>query len=183
MDIAFREDAPIHLHHLCSGTEIGTTSQDGITEDRAAIKIKDELHDPAHLRADDDINNEISILEADIVAHQANFDAELGKVKKASDYLSYILVHSTKTASEPNHYIRRLHQQENGFESWRLLRLPYSGGHRLGTYSLLQNILAPKRSEHQNNINIISLEHGWRMLPVMKVNRAWSSTTILKLRR
>ena len=30
MDIAFREDAPIHLHHLCSGTEIGTTAQDGI---------------------------------------------------------------------------------------------------------------------------------------------------------
>ena len=66
MDIAFREDAPIHLYHLCSGTEIGTTSQDGITEDRAAIKLlKDELDDPAHLRADADINNEIAILEAD----------------------------------------------------------------------------------------------------------------------
>ena len=35
----------------------------------------------------------------------------------------------------------------------------------------------------QNNINIISLEHGWRMLPAMKVSRARSSTTILKLRR
>ena len=153
MDIAFREDAPIHLHHLCSGTEIGTTAHDGIIEDKAAIKIlKDELDDPAHQRADDNINNEISILEADIAAHQANFDAELAKVKKASDYLSYILVHSTKTASEPNHYIRRLHQQENGFESWRLLRLRYSGGHRLGTYSLLQNILAPKWSEqHQHH--------------------------------
>ena len=134
MDIAFREDAPIHLSHLCAGTEIGATSQDGITQDKAAIKLlQDELADPDHLRADADINDEIAILEADIVTHQANFDAELAKVKKASDYLSYILVHSTKTASEPNHYIRRLHQQENGFESWRLLRLRYSGGHRLGT--------------------------------------------------
>ena len=153
MDVAFREDAPIHLSHLCAGTEIGTTAQDGIAEDKAAIKIlQDELADPAHLRADDDINNEIAVLEADIAGHQATFDAELVRVKKASDYLSYILVHSTKTASEPNHYIRRLHQQENGFESWRLLRLRYSGGHRLGTYSLLQNILAPKWSEqHQHH--------------------------------
>ena len=66
-------------------------------------------------------------MEGDLAIHQAAFDDELSKVKKASDYLSYILVHSTKTASEPNHYIRRLHQQENGFESWRLLRLRYSG--------------------------------------------------------
>ena len=152
MDIAFR-DAPIHLSHLCAGTEIGTTSQDGITQDKAAIKLlQDELADPGHLRADDVINAEITVLEEDIVAHQSNFDDELAKVKKASDYLSYILVHSTKTASEPNHYIRRLHQQENGFKSWRLLRLRYSGGHRLGTYSLLQNILAPKWSEqHQHH--------------------------------
>ena len=80
MDIAFREDAPIHLHHLCSGTEVGTTAQDGITEDRAAIKIlRDELDDPGHLRDEDEINREIAILEAD----QANFDTELGKVKKS----------------------------------------------------------------------------------------------------
>ena len=152
MDVAFREDAPIHLSHLCAATEIGTVAQDGITEDKAAIKIlQDELADPAHIRADDDINNEIAVLETDMAEHQANFDAELVKVKKASDYLSYILVHSTKTASEPNHYIRRLHQQENGFESWWLLRLRYSGGHRLGP-TLLQNILAPKWSEqHQHH--------------------------------
>ena len=31
MDVAFREDAPIHLHHLCSGTEVGVAAQDGIT--------------------------------------------------------------------------------------------------------------------------------------------------------
>ena len=113
MDIAFREDAPIHLHRLCSGTEIGTIAQDGITNDKAAIKLlQEELNDPARIRADDDINNEIGVLEADILLHQTNFDDELSKVKKASDYLSYILAHSTKTASEPNHYIRRLHQQE-----------------------------------------------------------------------
>ena len=147
MDIAFREDAPIHLHHLCSGTEVGTLAQDGITADKAAIKaLRDELDDPGHLR-DDDINRDIATMEADIAVHQANFDEELIKVKKASDYLSY----STKTASEPNHYIRRLHQPENGFESWRLLRLRYSGGHRLGTYSLLQNILAPKWSEQRQH--------------------------------
>ena len=153
MDIAFREDAPIQLHHLCSGTEVGAVAQDGITNDRAGIMtLRDELEDPAHLRDDDEINREIGILEADIAVHQVNFDDELSKVKKASDYLSYILVHSTKTASGPNHYIRRLRQTENGFESWRLLRLRYSGGHPLGTYSLLQNILAPKWSEqHQHH--------------------------------
>ena len=63
MDVAFREDAPLHLSHLCAGTEIGTTSQDGITEDKAAIKLlQDELADPGHLRTDDDINNEIGVL-------------------------------------------------------------------------------------------------------------------------
>ena len=143
----------IHLYHLCAGTEIGTTAQDGITENKAGIKIlKEELENPERERDDHDINTDIAALEADLVVHQTNFDTELAKVKKASDYLSYILVHSTKTASEPNHYIRRLHQQENGFEAWRLLRLRYSGGHRLGTYSLLQNILAPKWSEqHQHH--------------------------------
>ena len=153
MDIAFREDAPIHLHHLCSGTEPGTAAQDGITTSKAGIKaLQEELADPDHVRDDADINRDIGILEADILVHQANFDDELNKVKKASDYLSYILVHSTKTGSEPNHYIRRLHQSENGFESWRLLRLRYSGGHRLGTYSLLQNILAPRWTEqHQHH--------------------------------
>ena len=34
----------------------------------------------------------------------------------------------------------------------------------------------------QNNIKIINSEHRWKKLPDMKVNRAWSSTTILKLR-
>ena len=144
MDIGFREDAPIHLHHLCSGTEVGAAAQDGITNDKSGIKaLQEELDDPAHLRDDADINRDIATLEADIAVHQANFDTELIKVKRASDYLSYILVHSTKTGSEPNHYIRPLHQNENGFEAWRLLRLRYSGGHRLGTSSLLQNILAP----------------------------------------
>ena len=153
MDIAFREDAPIQLHHLCSGTEPGTTAQDGITATKAGIKaLQEELDEPTHLRDDADINRDIGILEADIIVHQANFDDELAKVKKASDYLNYILVHSTKTGSEPNHYIRRLHQSENGFEAWRLLRLRYSGGHRLGTYSLLQNILAPRWTEqHQHH--------------------------------
>ena len=153
MDVAFKEDAPIHLHHLCSGTDPGTAAQDGITAGRAGIKeLQDELADPNHLRDDADINNDISVLEADILVHQTNFDDELSKVKKASDYLSYILVHSTMTGSEPNHYIRRLHQSENGFESWRLLRLRYSGGHRLGTYSLLQNTLAPHWTEqHQHH--------------------------------
>ena len=129
MDIAFREDSPIYLYHLCAGTEIGTTAQDGITEYKAGIKIlKEELLDnPERERDDHDINTDIAALEADLAVHQSNFDTELAKVKKASDYLSYILAHSTKTASEPNHYIRRLHQQENGFEAWRLLRLRYSG--------------------------------------------------------
>ena len=53
-------------------------------------------------------------------------------MKKASDYLSYILVHSTKTASEPNHYIRRFHEQESGFEAWRLLRPPLQRGPSIG---------------------------------------------------
>ena len=178
MDIAFRED---YLYHLCAGTEIGTTAQDGITEDKAGIKIlKDELDNPDRERDDHDINTDIAALEADMAVHQANFDAELAKVRKASDYLSYILVHSTKTASEPNHYIRRLHQQENGFESWRLLRLRYSGGHRLGTYSLLQNILAPKWSEqHQHHQFRTWMEDVSRY----EVSRAWSSTTILKPRQ
>ena len=128
MDIAFREDSPIYLYHLCAGTEIGTTAQDGITENKAGIKIlKEELENPERERDDHDINTDIAALEADLVVHQSNFDPELAKVKKASDYLNYILVHSTKTASEPNHYISRLHQQENGFEAWRLLRLRYSG--------------------------------------------------------
>ena len=154
MDIAFREDAPIHLHHLCSGTEVGAAAQDGITNDKAGIKaLQEELDDPALIfEMMTEINREIGPLKQTLLVHQANFDDELSKVKKASDYLSYILVHSTKTGSEPNHYIRRLHQNENGFESWRLLRLRYSGGHRLGTYSLLQNILAPKWSEqHQHH--------------------------------
>ena len=181
MDIAFREDAPIKFHHLCSGTGVGAASQDGTTNDKAAIKtLREELDDPTHLRADDDISREIGILEADILVHQANFDDELSRVKKASDYLSYILVHSTKTGSEPNHYIRRLHQNENGFESWRLLRLRYSGGHRLGTYFLLQNILASKWSEqHQHH----QFRTWMEWLPRTKANRAWSSTTILKSRR
>ena len=107
MDIAFREDSPIYLYHLCAGTEIGTTAQDGITEDKAGIKIlKEELDNPERERDDHDINTDIAALEADLAVHQSNFDTELAKVKKASDYLSYILVHSTKTASEPNHYIR-----------------------------------------------------------------------------
>ena len=99
--------------------------------DKAAIKaLQEELADPAHLRDEAEINRDIATLEGDAATHQANFDTELDKVRKASDYLSYILVHSTNTRSEPNHYIRRLHQNENGFESWRLLRLCYSGGHR-----------------------------------------------------
>ena len=79
-------------------------------------------------------------------------DKELSMVKRASDYLAYILMHATKTASEPNCYIRRLHQSENGFESWRLLRLQYSGGHRLGTYSLLQYILASRCTEQHQHL-------------------------------
>ena len=88
------------------------------SNDKAGVKVlQEELEDPAHLRDEADINRDIAVLEADIAVHQSNFDTELNKVKKASDYLSYTLVHSAKTGSEPNHYIRHLHQNENGFEA------------------------------------------------------------------
>ena len=154
MDSAFREDAPIHLYHLCSGTEPRLVQQLKM----ASLKTEQPSRSSRmslttqHICVLTTTSTMRSLsLKLTSSTHQANFDAELGKVKKASDYLSYILVHSTKTASEPNHYIRRLHQQENGFETWRLLRLRYSGGHRLGTYSLLQNMLAPKWSEQRQN--------------------------------
>ena len=74
-------------------------------------------------------------------------------MRRASDYLAYILVRSTKTTSEPNHFIRRLHQSENGFESWRLPCLRYSGGS--SSWRLLLacgNILAARWTEqHQHH--------------------------------
>ena len=152
MDVAFREDAPIQLHHLCSGTEVGAVAQDALTNNKETVKtFQKELADDLYTRDDAVINKDIAVLEADNIMHQVHFKEKLGKVKRASGYLAYVLVHSTKTGSEPNHYIRRLHESENGFESWQL-RLRYSGGHRLGTYSLLQNILAPRWTEqHQHH--------------------------------
>ena len=63
---------------------------------------------------------------------------------------------SAKTASKPNHYICRLRQSESGFESWPLLRLSIQREDiALATYSLLQNILAPRWTEqHQHHQKI-----------------------------
>ena len=181
MDIAFREDAPIHLHHLCSGTEVGTLAQDGITADKAAIKaLRDELDDPGHLRDDDEINRDITTLEADLAVHQASFDEELIKVKKASDYLNYILVH------QPRQHQNQIVTSVIFINKRMGLNLGDCSDSATAEVIALAPIPSCRTSwlpNCQNNINIISFEHGWRKLPAMRVNRAWSSMTILKSRR
>ena len=170
MDMTFREDAPNQLFHLCFGTEAGAATQDAININKAIVASREELADEHRTRTEQKINTDIGVLEADSVVHQSNFNDELNKVKRASDYLPYILVHSTKTGSEPNQFIRRLCHSENGFASWKLLRLR----HR----PLLQNILALRWTEQRQR-------HQFRTwmedMPNMRVTQRWSSTTTLRL--
>ena len=107
----------MQLHHLCSGTEAGASAQDALTTNEAASNaLREELADDLHTRDDAVIKNDIAVTTADNIVHQNHCNEELSKLKRASDYLAYILAHSTKTASEPNHYICLLDQSRNGFE-------------------------------------------------------------------
>ena len=157
MDITFREDAPIQLHHdLCSGTEARVTAQDAMNANNTTIvTLREELADDHCNRPEEEVNADIGVLEADNIVHQSDFNEELSRVRQVSDYLTYVLAHSSETASE-----RRLHQNEDDFESWKLLGLRYSGGRRLGTYSLPQNTLVPCwTGQHQHHQFRTWMEH------------------------
>ena len=170
MDIAFREDAPIQLHHLCSGTEVGGAAQDGITNDRAAIKT---------------LRDELKILL--IFVMMTRSIERLASWRQTSLFIkSTLMTNSPKsrkhlTTSATSWRIQPRQHQSRIITSVVFIRLRMGSNHgdSSGFVTVEEIALAPipccRTSwppNGQSNINIINFEHGWRKLPAMRVNRA-----------
>ena len=153
LDDALTHDTEVTIEDILAHTPEGalelttiSTNNEAIAALQAEKSGTPEDQRPAD-RDDDTINGEIDVLETANTTAQTTLAGHRFNIEKAASYLLYILLHSTKPGSEINSHIRRLGRSTHGFEAWRLLRLRFSGGHQLQSYSLLQNILSPKWTE------------------------------------
>ena len=115
---------------------------------RSGQYVKQELQDERALpqterRAHKLIDQEIHQLHKNLNAQQLLQDAVTAQVRRASELLGYLNMHSTKPGSEPNNLLRQLQRSNIGWEMFRQLRHQYAAGARIQQHTLLQSTLIP----------------------------------------
>ena len=158
LDTAFNEVNPVSLNDIYTARDDTEAIDRGITQHNEGLAaLNEELAQrdqpvadgqPAR-RAATAINTDIANVNGQRDALIAQRNTIKRDITRASQYLTYIMVHATKPNSEVNNMVRQLQGSENGFEIWRQLRQRFSGGQRAQQLQLLQRIMNPKWTEAQ----------------------------------
>ena len=150
LDTAFNEVNPVSLNDIYTARDDTEAIDRGIIQHNEGLAALSEglaqrdqpVPDgqPAQ-RAAVAINGDITNVTGQRDALITTRDNIKRDINRASQYLTYILVHATKPNSEVNNHVRQLQRNENGFEIWRQKRQRFSGGQRAQQLQLLQCIM------------------------------------------
>ena len=158
LDTAFNEVNPVSLNDIYTARDDTEAIDRGITTHNEGLAaLNEELaHREDPVADGQPARRTAAVINADINNVNGQRDALIAQrntikrdITRASQYLTYIMVHTTKPNSEVNNLVRQLQRSENGFEIWRQLRQRFSGGQRAQQLQLLQRIMNPKWTEQQ----------------------------------
>ena len=158
LDTAFNEVNPVSLNDIYTARDDTEAIDRGITQHNEGLAaLNEELaHREDPVADGQPARRTAAVINADINNVNGQRDALIAQrntikrdITRASQYLTYIMVHTTKPNSEVNNLVRQLQRSENGFEIWRQLRQRFSGGQRAQQLQLLQRIMNPKWTEPQ----------------------------------
>ena len=158
LDTAFNEVNPVSLNDIYTARDDTEAIDRGITQHNEGLAaLNEELaHREDPVADGQPARRTAALINADITNVNGQRDALVAQrntikrdITRASQYLTYIMVHTTKPNSEVNNLVRQLQRSENGFEIWRQLRQRFSGGQRAQQLQLLQRIMNPKWTEPQ----------------------------------
>ena len=157
LDTAVNEVNPVSLNDIYTARDDTEAIDRGITQHNEGLAaLNEELAQRDQPIADGQPRRAAAAINTDIANVNGQRDALIAQrntikrdITRASQYLTYIMVHTTKPNSEVNNMVRQLQRSENGFEIWRQLRQRFSGGQRAQQLQLPQRIMNPKWTEAQ----------------------------------